>query len=741
MTTTHANEVIEKNKELKGNSRKGGDAPPEVQQKIIDIIIEEARSLKFDNRDIAYYVAIAKRESGFNPDAANSGSTASGIAQVIDKTAATYGVNDTNRFDARASIKAGLGYFSNIKRRIERDYGTAANDAEPMVYFLYHYGEYFHYNDRVKAKDPKPLSELKSDSKYVDSRTVVDEAARIEKILNDMHGLQVQLTDILGKPMSGRKVIIVQKKLNPASKIPSPIGQTNIGMPAESVSRPAINPPSTDLPSEKIEPANDNRCDFISTAPVEWDLVAFEAMTDSAGHIPEITTETQEPFLVLIPRIDYEAYNEAVMKQLMCESGNRHEIHTRDGEQGALPSISTQEKAQDKKSEISPTKPKTASAPTNQKSSGFTGAAEQVTKEKENPPSIPSKGSTITFADAAIALQEILGWKNVYESSFSYIKQFYTRPKLPATPLNEATTTKKSEARTQVIGSSLKNDETKSTRIKDKVTTAKETAIKDVKVVGEATWMTIALEEQTKDVNEIEGDQLSDTEWKKEHEAYKTAESALKSSKKQLLTQNNMPEKKKDLKKIKELQEEISIQEAAKNKAAKNMEKIEAQYNDQNILKYLKSAKLGTNPGSPGTRDATAWCASFVNWCLQQEGFVGPKDAGRAESWKNWGQELSEPKYGAITVVTRGVDKYHVGFYTGIVQKNVRDGEEEIEIKGKNGALKKIKRPKIIKVDHVRLLSGNMSFTIKEYAEWKITGGVKHLVSYRWPTDAEKEKK
>ncbi len=47
MPDTHVNESIDQKKDLKGNSRRGGDAPPEIQQKIVDIIIEEARRLQF----------------------------------------------------------------------------------------------------------------------------------------------------------------------------------------------------------------------------------------------------------------------------------------------------------------------------------------------------------------------------------------------------------------------------------------------------------------------------------------------------------------------------------------------------------------------------------------------------------------------------------------------------------------------------------------------------------------------
>ena len=66
------------------------------------------------------------------------------------------------------------------------------------------------------------------------------------------------------------------------------------------------------------------------------------------------------------------------------------------------------------------------------------------------------------------------------------------------------------------------------------------------------------------------------------------------------------------------------------------------------VNEYLKSA--GASPGN-------AWCASFVHWCLKQNGIKGAGAAGK--SYLNWGVKLDKPKYGAIAIFTTG----HVGFY------------------------------------------------------------------------------
>lgn len=228
---THYNEPINKSKILSGYGRKGHEVPPDVQQKVVDIIIEEGRKRGLNNRDLAYFIAIAKCESGFNPDAANPAGTASGVAQVIDDTGKTYHIDSTNRFDARSSIIAGISYFVDLKKNTIKDYGAANGKYEPLVYFRYHFGEFSTRNRKVinvpsgkrvyqkEVWEPKPLEELLISSKYKIAANVVEDAARIEKILNGTHGLQIRLTDIMGVPLGSRKAILVRKvpKVAPAS--------------------------------------------------------------------------------------------------------------------------------------------------------------------------------------------------------------------------------------------------------------------------------------------------------------------------------------------------------------------------------------------------------------------------------------------------------------------------------------------------------------------------------------------
>lgn len=61
------------------------------------------------------------------------------------------------------------------------------------------------------------------------------------------------------------------------------------------------------------------------------------------------------------------------------------------------------------------------------------------------------------------------------------------------------------------------------------------------------------------------------------------------------------------------------------------------------ILEYHASTRLRA------ASDEIAWCASFVNWVMQQAGLTGTRSAAAA-SWINWGVS-SEPRQGAVLVI------------------------------------------------------------------------------------------
>ncbi len=88
------------------------------------------------------------------------------------------------------------------------------------------------------------------------------------------------------------------------------------------------------------------------------------------------------------------------------------------------------------------------------------------------------------------------------------------------------------------------------------------------------------------------------------------------------------------------------------------------------IVEYHKTTSL---PANLQNQDETAWCSSFVNWCVERAGFEGT-DSARARSWLNWGARLREPSEGCIVVFSRGSNPAsgHVGFYVGDAGSHIR---------------------------------------------------------------------
>jgi uncharacterized protein (TIGR02594 family) len=70
---------------------------------------------------------------------------------------------------------------------------------------------------------------------------------------------------------------------------------------------------------------------------------------------------------------------------------------------------------------------------------------------------------------------------------------------------------------------------------------------------------------------------------------------------------------------------------------------------------------LGTNP----TGQKKLWCATFMNFVLAKVGYAGTH-SDAAKSFAQYGHRISEPKVGAIAVLTRGKRGGHVGIVTGI---------------------------------------------------------------------------
>ncbi|MBV9557670.1 MAG: TIGR02594 family protein [Pseudolabrys sp.] len=72
---------------------------------------------------------------------------------------------------------------------------------------------------------------------------------------------------------------------------------------------------------------------------------------------------------------------------------------------------------------------------------------------------------------------------------------------------------------------------------------------------------------------------------------------------------------------------------------------------------------LGTNPTAMSRR----WCARFMNMVLSKAGYAGT-NSDAARSFVGYGRRVSEPRIGAIAVLSRGKNRNlgHVGIVTGI---------------------------------------------------------------------------
>lgn len=100
----------------RGNSRKGGDASEAVQKRAISAIVKAGQDAGMSADDIALTLAIARHESGFNPDAAAGTTSAHGLGQFVNDTGTIYGINDDNRWDLDTQAKALVAHtIDNIK--------------------------------------------------------------------------------------------------------------------------------------------------------------------------------------------------------------------------------------------------------------------------------------------------------------------------------------------------------------------------------------------------------------------------------------------------------------------------------------------------------------------------------------------------------------------------------------------------------------------------------------------------
>lgn len=136
---------------LAGYSRNYGDASSSVQMQVMKKILDY--SSDFSKEDQGLLLAIARLESGFNPDAAATSTSASGVFQFIKSTGKAYGLTDEDRFDADANIKAGVRFFADNVKLFDRKFpGLEGSERAVMLYALHHDGPSLKYGGEAIAR-------------------------------------------------------------------------------------------------------------------------------------------------------------------------------------------------------------------------------------------------------------------------------------------------------------------------------------------------------------------------------------------------------------------------------------------------------------------------------------------------------------------------------------------------------------------------------------------------------------
>jgi soluble lytic murein transglycosylase-like protein len=130
--------------EARGYSRNWGDASAATQTSAMQAILAGAEGLSTEDK--AILLGICRIESGFNPDAAATTTSASGLFQIIKSTGETLGLSQKNLFNMKDNIKAGVALFKEHARLVAKKYPHLAGDERAvMLYALHHDGPTLKY--------------------------------------------------------------------------------------------------------------------------------------------------------------------------------------------------------------------------------------------------------------------------------------------------------------------------------------------------------------------------------------------------------------------------------------------------------------------------------------------------------------------------------------------------------------------------------------------------------------------
>lgn len=111
-----------------GNSRRWGDANPIVQQSAILSIQQSAAAFGASRLETAWMLAIARVESGFNPDAAAGTTSAAGLGQLTNAARKDVGLARSLRFSIEGGATGLVGYAERMIVRSKK-YFAGRNSA------------------------------------------------------------------------------------------------------------------------------------------------------------------------------------------------------------------------------------------------------------------------------------------------------------------------------------------------------------------------------------------------------------------------------------------------------------------------------------------------------------------------------------------------------------------------------------------------------------------------------------
>lgn len=153
------NKPIDKGLEdLKGNSRRWGDASSEVKRESMSALLNESMKRGLSKSKASFVLATSYVESGFNPDAAASSTSAGGLGQFVKKTARACGLDGMEVFDVKEASSATVRYIKNIFDKVtKKEPNISESDLFVDSYSHYHDGGIINSETEEKISRAKVL--------------------------------------------------------------------------------------------------------------------------------------------------------------------------------------------------------------------------------------------------------------------------------------------------------------------------------------------------------------------------------------------------------------------------------------------------------------------------------------------------------------------------------------------------------------------------------------------------------